>query len=75
MPEEMVRSYLKNPFLYLADATFCTGCGAHVPLRECKWLETGEDLQTYMNRLRAEKPEFRPGLLMRILIAISRLFG
>src|SRR5262245_1562307 len=26
MPEDIVRSYLKNPYLYLADATFCTGC-------------------------------------------------
>ena len=68
MPEEIVRSYLVNPYLYLADRTFCTGCGKHVPLRECMWVDTGEDLQTHIDRLRSQKPECRPGLLMRLLI-------
>ncbi len=54
MPEEIIRSYLVNPFLYSADATFCTGCSEHVPLRECVWTETGEDLQTYTDRLRSK---------------------
>jgi hypothetical protein len=53
MPDEIIRSYLKDPFLYSADATFCCGCGAHVPWRECVWTETGEDLQTYTDKLRA----------------------
>jgi hypothetical protein len=53
MPEEIIRSYLKNPFLYGADETFCTGCRRHVPQRECVWIETGENLQTYMDGLRA----------------------
>ncbi len=75
MPEEIVRSYLKNPYMYLADATFCTGCGTHVPFRDCKWTETGENLQTYTDRLRAEKPECRPGILTRMLIGIAKLFG
>lgn len=56
MPEEIIRSYLKNPHLYGADQTFCCGCGGHVPLRECVWIETGEDLQTYTDRLRRAKP-------------------
>ena len=60
MPEEIIRSYLKNPYLYSADATFCTGCGKHVPFRECNWTETGEDLQTYTDKLRAAKPEMKP---------------
>jgi hypothetical protein len=60
MPEEIIRSYLMNPYLYLADRTFCTGCGKHVPCRELRWLETGEDLQTYNDRLRAAKPEMKP---------------
>ena len=60
MPEDIIRSYLKNPYLYLADETFCTGCGKHVPFRECEWEETGEDLQTYTDRLRAAKPEMKP---------------
>lgn len=72
MPEEIVRSYLKNPYLYLADATFCCGCGKHVPLKECAWTETGENLQTYIDELRAQKPELRPGLLIRLLVAVIK---
>ena len=75
MPEEIVRSYLVNPWLYLADETFCTGCRSHVPFAECEWTETGENLQAYMNRLRAEKPEMRPGLLKRALVALLKFFG
>ena len=60
MPDDIVRSYLKNPYMYMADATFCTGCGKHVPFKECVWIETGEDLQSYIDRLRAEKPEMKP---------------
>lgn len=75
MPEEIVRSYLKNPYLYLADETFCAGCGVHVSFSDCEWTETGEDLQVYMNRLRAEKPELRPGLLKRILVGVLNFFG
>jgi hypothetical protein len=75
MPEEIVRSYLKNPYLYLADATFCCGCGKHVPFRECRWTETGENLQDYMDELRAKKPELRPGLLTRMLAAVAKRLG
>lgn len=70
MPEEIIRSYLVNPYLYLADRTFCTGCGVHVPARECVWTETGEDLQSHTDRLRAAKPECRPGFLMRIAVLL-----
>jgi hypothetical protein len=72
MPEEIVRSYLQNPYFYTADETYCTGCRTHVPLGECVWTETGEDLQTYMDRLRAEKPELRPGPLKRALIGLGK---
>jgi hypothetical protein len=76
MPEEIVRSYLKNPYLYSADQTFCCGCGRHVPFRECVWIETGEDLQTYMNRLRAAKPEMKPKFgCMLLLVAVASLLG
>ena len=75
MPEEIIRSYLQNPYLYLADKTFCTGCGKHVWNRECEWTETGENLQEYMDRLRAEKPEMRPNIFMRMLAGIFKLFG
>ncbi|MFO0939729.1 MAG: hypothetical protein U0930_03070 [Pirellulales bacterium] len=52
MPEEIVRSYLKNPFLYGANTTFCAGCSKQVPNRECHWDETRENLQDYFDRLR-----------------------
>lgn len=74
MPEEIVRSYLVNPYMYLADRTFCTGCGKHVPFRECEWDDTGENLQRYFDRLRAAKPELRPGLLTRVLVAVVKRF-
>jgi hypothetical protein len=72
MPEEIIRSYLRNPFLYMADATFCCGCGTHVPDRECTWRETGENLQEYMDGLRAGKKELRPGLLTRMLLGVAK---
>lgn len=60
MPDEIIRSYLQNPYLYLADTTFCVGCGRQVPYAECTWSQTGENLQQYFDALRAEKPECRP---------------
>ncbi len=60
MPEEIIRSYLQNPYLYLADATYCCGCQTHVPMRECVWTETGEDLQAYTDKLRAARPDMKP---------------
>jgi hypothetical protein len=57
MPEEIVRSYLQDPHLYNADATYCCGCETHVPFSECVWAETGENVQLYMNKLRAAKPK------------------
>jgi hypothetical protein len=71
MPEEIIRSYLKNPYLYSADATFCCTCGRPVPLRECEWMETGEDLQTYTDKLRAAKPEMKPKGCLAMLLLLS----
>lgn len=61
MPEEIIRSYLANPFLY-SDKSFCTGCGDYVDCRELYWVDTGESLYDYNSRLRsehgtAERPE------------------
>ena len=53
MPEEIIRSYLANPFLY-SDKSFCTGCGDYVDCRELYWVETGESLHDYNGRLRSE---------------------
>ena len=76
MPEEIIRSYLKNPFMYMADSTFCCGCGKHVPFRECAWSETNEDLQSYTDKLRAAKPEMKPkGCMAAILFVGVGLSG
>jgi TPR repeat protein len=61
VPAEIIRSYLRNPYLYSADRAFCCGCGEHFPLREYVWTETGEDLRSYTDRLRAARPEMKPG--------------
>ena len=71
MPEEIVRSYLQNPYLYMADATFCTGCGKHVPFRQCEWMETGENLREYMDELRAAKPEMKPKGCLGLFLVIG----
>jgi hypothetical protein len=75
MPDDIVRSYLRNPYLHLADRTFCCGCSRHVPWRQCIWVETGEDLQTYMDRLRAGKPELQPGALRRLYVGLWKLLN
>ncbi|MBS0208719.1 MAG: hypothetical protein JSS27_07175 [Planctomycetes bacterium] len=68
MPEKIVRSYLANPFLYMSDNTYCCGCQTHVPLGQCNWTETGEDLQLYMNRLRADKRPAPPRDWFRVFL-------
>jgi hypothetical protein len=53
MPEEIIRSYLADPFLY-NDYTFCTGCGKYPHQSEFFWVDTGENLHDYNRRLRKE---------------------
>lgn len=53
MPDDILCSYLENPFLY-NDQTFCCGCNGYVPHRECTWVETGERLDDYFDRLKEE---------------------
>ena len=53
MPEEVVRSYLADPFLY-NGTTFCCGCHTYVSMRELVWVETGELLSNYMKQLQRE---------------------
>ncbi len=52
MPEEIIRSYLVNPFLYGAGS-FCCGCGTHVPEEDLIWCETGQNMAEYTHELRA----------------------
>jgi hypothetical protein len=51
MPEEIVRSYLANPFLY-NDLSFCCGCNDYVNQRELVWHDTGEPLNVYFQKLK-----------------------
>jgi hypothetical protein len=53
MPEEIIRSYLANPFLY-NDTSFCTGCNTYVSTKELFWTETGESLFQYNQNLKRE---------------------
>lgn len=73
MPEEIIRSYLVNPWLYMADRSYCCGCQKHVRCCELVWVETGENMQTYNDRLRAAKPELRPPFLHRLLVSFNNL--
>jgi hypothetical protein len=73
MPEEIIRPYLKNPFTYMADRSFCTSCGMHVPCRELVWVETGENMQDYNNRLRTTYLESHPRRMVRMMAPLFRL--
>jgi hypothetical protein len=53
MPEEIIRSYLVNPFLY-ASRSFCCGCNDYVPYEELFWSETGQCLSDYFKGLKEE---------------------
>jgi hypothetical protein len=65
MPEEIVRSYLANPFLY-ASRSFCCGCNDYIPCAELFWVETGQCLMDYFRGLQEEylrvheKPPLKP---------------
>jgi len=71
MPEEIIRSYLKNPFFY-SDFTYCCGCRKHVPCRELTWVETGENMQAYNNRLRNQ---YRRNRFLGFWHWLMRIFG
>jgi hypothetical protein len=53
MPEEIIRSYMVDPFLY-NESSFCTGCQTYVPTAELYWQETNESLLAASYRRKAE---------------------
>jgi hypothetical protein len=53
MPEEIIRSYLVNPFLY-RRGSFCCGCNTYVRFEELIWQETGQCLANYFRELQEE---------------------
>ena len=73
MPDEIIRSYLKNPYLYSANSTYCTGCKKHIPDNEVFWVETGENMRVYMNKLQVAQPDKRPSLLTRLVVWVLRI--
>ena len=53
MPDEIIRSYLVNPFLY-SGGSFCCGCNDYVPVEELFWVETGQSLADYFRGLQEQ---------------------
>lgn len=53
MPDEVIRSYLADPFLY-NNTSFCTGCGTYVPESELYWQGTNQSLADYSRQLRID---------------------
>lgn len=53
MPEDIIRSYLANPFLY-NEYTFCCGCNGYVLQDQLYWRETGQCLTDYFQALQQE---------------------
>ena len=51
MPEEIIRSYLVNPFLY-GGGSFCCGCNDYVPEADLFWTETGQNMAEYNQDLK-----------------------
>jgi hypothetical protein len=54
MPEHVIQTYLADPCFYFMPDTTCAKCGS-VPDSRCVWVETGERLDKYMNRLKRQK--------------------
>lgn len=53
MPEDIIRSYLVNPFLY-NEYTYCYGCSDYVLQDQLYWQETGQCLADYFQELQQE---------------------
>lgn len=51
MPPQVLATILRDPNL-VANSTKCPACGRVVPFRECVWVESGEDLQSFLDGLR-----------------------
>ncbi len=67
MPQDIIETYLKNPFFYASDETYCVGCEKHVHISKCEWVDTGENMGKYFERLRAENPDLKPNMWQKIV--------
>ena len=74
MPDEIIQTYLQDPWYYASDETFCCGCQDHVPNSECVWEETNQNVQAYMDDLREGIPAPKLlGCLGLVLFAIASI--
>lgn len=71
MPESIIRTYLIDPWYYLANKTYCHGCQTHVWHEECFWVSNGQDLRTWFRRQQLLKPEYRPSNKVLLKLWIS----
>lgn len=53
MPDEVIQAYLADPYTF-DNTTFCANCKRQVPDTECTWVESGEQLRSYMERLQRQ---------------------
>src|SRR5438874_11942548 len=59
MPEEVIRSYLADPWMY-NDWVWCCGCEDNIRQHDLTWTESGERLSEYFQRLKASQTPTRP---------------
>jgi hypothetical protein len=54
MPEEVIRSYLADPWMY-NDWVWCCGCEDNIRQQDLTWTESSEPLDAYFARLKESK--------------------
>lgn len=73
MPEEVIRSYLVDPYMY-NDWVWCNGMQDNARQADLVWVETGERLSDYFARLRANaKREGNVQLVYGVPIVLAGL--
>jgi cytochrome b subunit of formate dehydrogenase len=76
MPEEIIRTYLVNPYFY-GCRSYCGGCQKHVPYRELTWVSTNQSLNEYFQKLKILVPNagrYRKKAI-QLLVTTGTLFG
>jgi hypothetical protein len=81
MPEEVVRSYLADPWLY-NDWVWCCGCEDNIRQQDLTWADTGESLRDYFGKLKQRKSPtgstyslIREPLIFLVLGTVAGYFG
>jgi hypothetical protein len=60
-------SYVSHPFVVGRKRSFCAGCQKYIPYSQLEWVDTGETISAYHQRMREQAP-----MLLRLL---SSVFG